>query len=118
MTNETTENFWKAWSEFEWPTVTTPVFRLYYNEDGSPKCYSMDELSDKYVEVDADTFALRPWNVRVVEGKLTYIQPPIVVQKLKPNTEYGILCDPRDVCIVVPHQHAHIKWNQTTNEIS
>ena len=118
MTNETTENFIKAWSEFKWPEPKTISFRLYYNEDGSPKCYSMDELADKYVEVDADTFALRPWNVRVVEGKLNYVQPPVTVQKLKPNTISGTPCDPRDVCVVVPHQHSHIKWNQTNNEIS
>lgn len=116
MTNPTTENFIKAWSEFVWPEPAKPNFRLYHNDDGSPKCYSMDELPDKYVEVDAETFALRPWNVRVVNGKLIYIQPSVVVQKLKPNTAVGISCDPRDVCIIVTQQHPHIKWNQAINE--
>lgn len=118
MTNETTENFIKAWSEFQWPEPVTPSFRLYYHDNGSPKCYSMEVLADKYVEIDAETFALRPWNVRVIEGKIQYIQPPITVQKLKPNTESGTACDPRDVCVVVSDQPNHIKWNQTTNEIS
>jgi hypothetical protein len=116
MTNETTENFIKAWSEFRWPDPVVASFRLYYSDDGSPKCYSMEELSDKYVEVDADTFALRPWNVRVVEGKLTYVQPPVTVQKLKPNTESGTPCDPQDVCVIVSDQQTHIKWKPTTNE--
>ena len=116
MTNETTENFIKAWSEFKWPDSLAISFRLYYNNDGTPKCYSMEEMPDKYVEVDAETFAQRPWNVRVIDGKITFIQLPVQVQKLQPNTESGTPCDPQDVCVVVSDQQPHIKWNQTTNE--
>ncbi len=118
MTNETTENFIKAWSEFEWPDSKPIFFRLYYNDDGSPKCYSMEEFPGKYVDIDANTFARRPWNVRVVEGKLKYIDPPVTVRKIQPNSGSGTCCDPRDVCVVVTNKKPHTKWNQTTNEIS
>lgn len=117
MTNETTENFIKAWSEFVWPEPTTPTYRLYYHDDGRPKCYSMDSLPDKYIEVDVDTFALRPWNVRVIGEKLVFIDPPVAVQKLKPNDQLGTPCHPQDVCVVV-NQLPYTKWNKTTNEIS
>lgn len=116
MTNETTENFLKVWAEFEWPDPVVPSYRLYYNPDGSPKCYSMEHMPDKYIEVDAETFALRPWNVRVVDGNMTFIQPPVQVQKLKPNTESGTSCDPRNVCVVISDQQPHTKWKLTTNE--
>lgn len=118
MTNPTTENFWQAWNSFEWPESPVPSYRLYYHEDGTPKCYSMESLADKYIEVDAETFAVRPWNVRVIDNTLTYIQPPVTVKKLQPNTQQGTCCDPRDVCVVVSPQENHTKWNMQTNEIS
>jgi hypothetical protein len=118
MTNQTTENFLQAWSEFQWPDLVTPSYRLYYNDDGSPKCYSTDPMSDKYIEVDADTFAQRPWNVRIVDGKLIFVEPPVQVQKLLPSNKSGITCHPKDVCIVVSKNQSHTKWNRTINEIS
>ena len=118
MTNETTENFLKVMAEFEWPDAVVPSYRLYYNEDGNPKCYSMEDLTGKYIEVDAETFAQRPWNVRVVDGKLHVIEPPVVVQKLSPNNKLGISCHPTDVCVVVPNNQPCIKWNKIINEIN
>jgi hypothetical protein len=118
MTNETTENFWQIWNNFEWPQPATPSYRLYYNDNGTPKCYSMEHCSDKYIEVDPETFALRPWNVLVVDGKLTFIKPPVTVQKLQPNQNTGTMCDPQDVCVVVLPNKSHVIWNITNNEIS
>lgn len=118
MTNETTENFWKAWNEFKWPEPVTPSYRLYYNDDGSPKCYSMDDMPDKYVEVDAETFAIRPWNVQVVGGQLKFIQPPIAVKKLQPNQHSGTRCHPLDICVVVDENKSHMTWNIKNNEVN
>jgi hypothetical protein len=118
MSNETTENFLQVMSTFEWPEPVAVSYRLYYNEDGTPKCYSMEIFSDKYVEVDAETFALRPWNVRVADGKIKIIELPVIVEKLKPNQEQGTACHPKDVCVVVDSQKINIKWNLTKNEIS
>jgi hypothetical protein len=118
MTDQTTENFWQVWSSFAWPEPVVPSYRLYYNLDGSPKCYSMDQLADKYIEVDAETYACRPWNVRVVDEKLTYIQPPVTVHKLQPNSDIGTVCHPLNVCVIVSEDKPHIKWNKATNEIS
>lgn len=118
MTDQTTQNFLQAWSEFEWPSEVIPSYRLYYHDDGKPKCYSMEHLPDKYIEVDAETFARRPWNVQVVEGKLTTINPPVVVQKLHPSLDSGVPCHPQDVCVVVSENQSHTKWNKQTNEVS
>jgi hypothetical protein len=78
----------------------------------------MEPMPDKYIEVDAETFARRPWNVRVIDSKLITIHPPVVVQKLKPYLEAGTPCDPQDVCVIVPKSKPHIKWKKVTNEIS
>jgi hypothetical protein len=118
MSKETTENFLQVWSEFAWPEPTTASYRLYYNADGTPKCYSMEIMPDKYVEVDANIFALRPWNVRVVDSILIFIQPPVTVQKLQPNKKSGTPGHPKDVCVVVSENQPHTKWNKQTNEIS
>ncbi len=116
MTDQNTENFIKAWSEFVWPAPVTISFRLYYNQDGTPKCYSTEEMPDKYVEVDAETFSLRPLNVRVVEGRIQFIEPSVPVQKLKPNKESGTNCNPQDICVIVSDQQTYVKWKLTTNE--
>lgn len=117
MLNETTENFWKAWTEFKWPEPVVPSYRLYYNEDGTPICYSMDVLPGKYVEVDAETFARRPWNIKVVEEKLVYIVPPTTVKKLYPNSQTGTACHPLDVCVVVSRNLSYKLWSMKTNEV-
>lgn len=116
MTNQTTENFLKVMAEFKWPDPMIPSYRLYYNDDGSPKCYSMEDMPDKYVEVDAETFAIRPWNVRVINQKLQFIQPAVTVKKLQPNQIIGTCCHVTDVCVVVSKSKTHMVWNTVTHE--
>lgn len=116
MTNQTTENFLQVMAEFKWPELKPASYRLYYNEDGSPKCYSMEELPGKYIEVDSETYALRPWNVRVENQKLKIIPPAVTVKKLESNSNTGISCNPKDVCVVVTPDQPHIKWKMISNE--
>lgn len=116
MTNETTENFLTVMATFEWPDPRPVSYRLYYNEDGSPKCYSMEELPGKYIEVDSQTYALRPWNVRVEDQKIKIIPPAVTVKRLEPNNDTGTCCDPRDICVVVADSRLHKKWKMISNE--
>lgn len=115
--NETTENFWSVWNTFEWPEPKPIFFRLYHNEDGSPRIYSMEDLPGEYIEVDAETYAIASFNVRVVEQKLIHIRPRISVQKLQPHPDTGVACDLRDVCVIVSKQDPHTKWSIVNNEI-
>ena len=118
MTNETTENFWSVWNNFEWPEPIPVFFRLYYNEDGTPRFYSMEDLPGEYVEVDAEAYAIASFNVRVVEHKLIHIRPRISIQKLQPHPDIGTACDPADVCVIVSEQDPHTKWSTVNNEIN
>ena len=117
MTDTATENFWKAMSEWVLPEPLPVFFRLYYNEDGTPIVYSMEELPHAYIEVDAQTYHIGNTNVRVVGGKLVFKQPAIIVNKLQP-ADSGTACDPRDICVVVSADQPHTKWAIVNNEIN
>lgn len=97
------------------PKIT---YRLYYNDAGAPVVYTMEDQPGAYIEVDADTYARSPFNVRVINDQLHYIKPKITLHKLTPHADTGVACDPRDVCVVVAENRPHIKWNMQINEIS
>ena len=100
---------------WEAPKLEAPEFRLYYDETGAPIVYSMEDLPGNYIDIDSETFALQPQNVRVVDKKLTIIEPRRQFTKLVPAGT-GTACDPNDVAIVVSADQPHTKWSLTTNE--
>lgn len=109
----TEDDFWAVMST---PVVAKPVFyRLYHNDDGTPICYSMEELPHNYIELTLEQYRLSPPNVRVVNGQMVVVKPSSYVRKLIPS-KTGTPCDPRDVCIVVEESKPHIKWNVKHNE--
>lgn len=110
----TPDEFWSVLHAM--PEPTPPSYRLYYSIAGEPVIYSMESLPGNYIEVDSETYALAPFNVRVVDNKIVYIKPAITVKKLQPTIDKGTACDPRDVCIVVSADQAHTKWSLKTNE--
>jgi hypothetical protein len=111
----TEEEFIAIWTA---PVESKPIFfRLYYNDDGVPVCYSMEDLPGNYIEIDAETFHRGPINVRVIDGKIKEIKPASIIKKLVP-TDHGICCDPRDVCVVVNEIQPNTKWSLKTNEAS
>lgn len=95
----TAQEFWDILHNMPEPQ---PVFwRLYYNaETGQPICYTMEDLPGNYIDVDADTFARSPMNVKVVNGKLVLLPPTVYVDKLCPAST-GTLCHNQDVAVVV-----------------
>jgi hypothetical protein len=116
MSDLTEEKFWKVLQSAAEPM---PIFyRLYYNDDGTPIIYSMETLPGNYIDVDQQTYVLAPFNVKVVNSKLIYINPVVTVKKLQPNTINGTACDPRDVCVVVSQDQPHVKWNLVNNELN
>jgi len=111
----TEEEFWAI---LHTVSESKPIsYRLYYNADGSPIIYSMEDLLDNYIEVDQKTYVLAPFNVKVVNGELTHIKPVVTVKKIQPGT-VGTACDPCDVCVVVGTDQSHTKWTIVNNEIN
>ena len=117
MTNQTTENFLQVMSTFDWPDPTPATYRLYYDDNGMPKCYSMEDLPGKYILVDKEIYVLARWNVQVVQGQFHIIQPAIQVKKLCPGVATGTPCHTLDVCVVVAPDQPHTIWNTIINEI-
>ena len=107
---ETTENFWRVWNNFVWPEPEPIQYRLYYNPDGSPRIYTMENLPGAWIEVSQQIYITAPWNVRVVNGELEIIPVIKTYHKLRPGN-HGVACYPRDVCVVVSDSLPTTRWN-------
>jgi hypothetical protein len=111
--NETTDNFWKVFNDWN-PEPAKPVyFRLYYNENGEPICYSHEDLPGNYIDVTPMDCAISSMDVRVVNSQLVKIQPRTRVTKLIPSKS-GTPCHPQDVAIVTTGTAQH--WKRKINE--
>ena len=115
MSELTPEEFWQILHSQ--PEPRPVVYRLYYNDDGTPIIYSMEEFPGNYIDVDQQTYVLAPFNVKVIDGQLNYIKQVLTVKKLQPG-DHGTACDPSDVCIVVGADRPHTKWTIVNNEIN
>ena len=104
----TPEEFWDILHAMPEPQ---PVFyRLYYNDAGEPVCYSMEHLPGTYIDIDAETFALAPANVRVVDNKLKYITTRTSDKLVPSNT--GTQCHPQNVAVIVEQNGT--PWSKQT----
>ena len=101
----TEEEFWATMAPVADPVY---MYRLYHDDNGVPLFYSMEDLPGKYVELDQATFANMPSNVRVINGKLTYLKSPVAL-KLQPS-DTGTPCHTQNVSVVVSETQAHTKW--------
>jgi hypothetical protein len=109
MTQATTDNFWAALTAWNPPAPAPVFYRLYYNDQGRPLFYTMEDLPGNYIEVDLETYLISPTNARVVDGHLVLIETR-QFNKLRPGQD-GTCCDPTNVAIVVEPSEPHIKWS-------
>lgn len=108
--DETTANFWQAWTGTVCPEPAVVSFRLYHSPSGAPLFYSMEDLPGDYFPVDAETYARSPMNVQVQNQQLVYVEFQPVVKKLRPGAA-GTACSVTDVCVVVDASNTHVKWS-------
>jgi hypothetical protein len=104
----TDEEFWQALRDMPVPKPLS--YRLYYNEQGEPIFYTMDDEPGTYIDIDAETFARSATNVVVQDGRLFEIVSTTTV-KLEP-ADTGTPCHPDNVCIVVPETQEHQRWSK------
>ena len=105
----TEEEFFSIWQSQTQQIHKTPEYRLYHDENGFPLFFSTEELPGNYIVVDQDIFFGGARNIRVLDGKLKIYQT-VFGKKLIP-TDQGQACDARNVCVIVPEDQPHIKWN-------
>jgi hypothetical protein len=90
------QEFWKILMDV--PPPQPVFFRLYYNQDGSPLHYTMEDLPGNWVEIDRETYvAADPW-VKVVDGKIKKLNR-LSVQKLVLSNQ-GTSCHPNNVAVI------------------
>jgi len=105
------EEFWAILHAMPKPLPVS--FRLYYNAEGEPITYSMEDLPGTYIEIDAETYARSPRNVRVRNEQL--IELKSTVRRLVPG-DTGTACYLNNVAIVVPETEPHQRWSMKTHE--
>ena len=108
----TPEQFWSILHNMPEPK---PVFyRLYYDADGMPLFYSMEDRPGTYIEIDQATFARGATNVRVRDGKLIEITWATTTKLVPGNS--GSPCHPDNVAVIVAESQPHIRWSKRTYE--
>lgn len=107
--DESERNLLEGLAMVKWPDPPAQFYRLYYQEDGTPVCYSMEEWPHQYIEVDRDTFWLGDMNVKVIDGAIRYIKIANA-EKLSPNGQ-GTPCHSLNVAIVVSEDQPNIRWS-------
>lgn len=117
MSQETTDNFWRALKDFRWPEIKPVFYRLYHDDQGRPLFYTMEDLPGTYIEVDQVTYISSPYNVKVQNGRLVVVPRQIAVMKLLPDPKQGTPCHIADICIIVSTDTEHQRWKQQKNEV-
>jgi len=108
----TPEQFWSILHNMPAPK---PVFyRLYYDADGVPLFYSMEDRPGTYIEIDQATFARGATNVRVRDGRLIEITWATTTKLVPDNS--GSPCHPDNVAVIVAEDQPHIRWSKKTYE--
>ena len=92
----TPEEFWNILHAVPEPA---PIFyRLYYDDQGVPLFYSMEDLPGNYIDIDKETFFQSNSNVRVHNGQLVRISKNTSCKLVPSNV--GFACNPNDVAVI------------------
>ena len=108
MSEMTEQEFLAIWQSSDVAPKVELEYRLYYDENGFPLFYSMEDLPGMYIVVDKDTFLSGPNRIRVVEGKIVEA-PTCWTKKLVPLPQ-GQSCHPDNVCVIVEPNQPHTNW--------
>ena len=103
---------------FDAPKIEPPEFRLYYEEEtGKVLFYTCEKPEGKYLVIDSVTFACARHDVRVIDGRLSTVNPAFIVSKLIPSEE-GTTCLREDISIIASKDHADTQdWKMITYEL-
>lgn len=101
---------------WEAPKIIPPEFRLYYDEKGNVVTYTCEKLEGNYIVIDALTFAQARPDVRVIDGRISNVQPAMIITKLMPSEDEGTTCAVDDVSIVVTEGESQ-NWKLNIYEV-
>jgi hypothetical protein len=92
-------------------------YRLYYNLDGSPRYYTMEDLPGDFIQVDHATFEAGRYDVVIRNGKLKSLSEigQSKYHSVTLATNSTVACDPDDILIVSVNHDAKL-WDYKTLE--
>lgn len=85
-------------------------YRLYYNDNGSPLHYSMEDLPGKFIYVDQNVYQSGRYDVKVVNGKLKSLNEINIFKyvKVDSGSNTTVMTDPSDITLIVDSLSDHI----------
>lgn len=80
----------------------THKFRLYYNDDGTPKFYSMEELEGKFISIDRSVFEASRYDIKIVDGKIKSLSENTISKyhRVSELSKTTVKCDHDDISIL------------------
>lgn len=96
------------------PEPQAPLFRLYYDDNGVPLFYSMEDRPGTYIEITPEEYHRNNSNVRVRNGKLIEVTWATTTKLVPGNS--GSPCHPDNVAVIVTEDQPHVKWSKRTYE--
>ncbi len=85
-------------------------YRLYYNENGNPLHYSMEELPGKFIYVDQNVYQCSRYDVKIINGKLKSLNEINIFKYVRVDSESSttVMTDPTDITLIVDSLNDHI----------
>jgi len=96
------------------PEPPQPFFRLYYDDQGIPLFYSMEDRTGTYIEITPEEYHCGASNVRVRNGKLVEVTWTTTTKLVPGNS--GSPCHPDNVAVIVAEDQPHTRWSKKTYE--
>ena len=95
----------------------TSKYRLYYNSDGTPKYYSMEELEGTFIYVDQQTFQNCRYDIVVIKGVIKSLSENMISRynQVDQETTTTVRTDPTDILLVVGQSDSYILWDYTSS---
>lgn len=91
-------------------------YRLYYNSDGTPKFYTMEDLPGEYITVDHETFESGRYDIKIKNKQIvnlsSMLAPRYVITEI--SSLDSVCCDPDDITLLVTDLDEHILWDYTS----
>lgn len=93
----------------------TLKFRLYYNDDGTPKYYSMEKLDGNFIEIDKSVFEASRYDIVVINGKIKSLSENVISKYHLVNdiSKTTVMCDDEDITLLTDSTKSYKLWDYT-----